>query len=79
MKRKRHTLRYKKVVTSTGSLEKWSDFKFSPLQSGLEVYDILAVIFYMPLEIKGYKKTKDSRDEIHETHSGMQFIRPQEK
>jgi len=27
----------------------------------------------------GYKKTKDSRDEIYETHSRIQFIRPWKK
>jgi hypothetical protein len=27
-------------------------------------------------ETKGYKKTKNSRDEIHETHIRMQFMRP---
>jgi hypothetical protein len=31
------------------------------------------------IEKKGYKKTENSRDEIHEVHSTMQFIRPQEK
>jgi hypothetical protein len=31
------------------------------------------------IETKGYKKAKDSRDEIHGTHSRIQFIRPQKK
>jgi len=30
-------------------------------------------------ETKGYKKTKDRTDEINETHSGMQLIRPKKK
>jgi hypothetical protein len=30
-------------------------------------------------ETKGYKKTKDSTDEIHETHSRVEFIRSQKK
>jgi len=31
------------------------------------------------VEIKRHKKTKDSRDEINETHSMIQFIRPYKK
>jgi len=30
-------------------------------------------------ETKGYKKTKDCKVEIHDTHSRIQIIRPQRK
>jgi hypothetical protein len=32
----------------------------------------------MDSELKGYAKTKDSRDEIHETYSRIQFVRSYE-
>jgi len=28
------------------------------------------------IETKGYKKTKDNSDEIHDTYGGIQFVRP---
>jgi hypothetical protein len=33
----------------------------------------------MDIETKGNNKTKGSRDEIHEAHSRINFIRPQRK
>jgi hypothetical protein len=36
-------------------------------------------LLHLNIEIKGYKKTKDSKDEIHDTHSGIQFKRAVEE
>jgi hypothetical protein len=34
---------------------------------------------YLDSKTKEHKKTKDSRDEIHETHSRIKFTRPYKK
>jgi hypothetical protein len=33
----------------------------------------------LDVEMKDYEKTKDSRDDMYETHCRIQFIGPQEK
>jgi len=43
----------------------------------LEIFK-LTHYFYIA-KTKGYKRAKGSRDDIHKTHSRIQFIRPQKE
>jgi hypothetical protein len=43
------------------------------------VWDRQTYFEYHPTQTKGYKKTKESRDGTHETHSRIQFVRQKKK